>query len=96
MLNNHYEDFTDVPAEETAGFMEDIKNAMSIIKEVTGCERVNLAILGNAVPHVHAHLIPRFPSQEEFPNKSPWNDKRPLSQLLEPQLHELIQQIQSH
>jgi diadenosine tetraphosphate (Ap4A) HIT family hydrolase len=96
MLNNHYDDFTDVPTEETAAFMEDLKSAMSSIKEVTGCERVNVAILGNAVPHVHAHLIPRFPSQEEFPNKSPWNDKRPQSQLPENRLTELIQQLQSH
>jgi diadenosine tetraphosphate (Ap4A) HIT family hydrolase len=96
MLDNHYDDFTDIATKETAAFMEDIKSAMSIIKEVTGCERVNVAILGNAVPHVHAHLIPRFPSREEFPNKSPWNDKRPQSQLLENQLTKLIQQLQSH
>lgn len=96
MLNTHYEEFTDVPAEETVAFMEDIKATMTIIKNITGCERVNLAILGNAVSHVHAHLIPRFPSQEEFPNKSPWNDKRSLAPLPTEQLHQLTEQFQSH
>ena len=57
-------------------FMEDVRISIEAIKAVTGSERVNFAILGNRESHVHAHLIPRYPLVEEFPDCSPWNDTR--------------------
>lgn len=57
-------------------FMQDVNASIHAIKNATGSPRVNFAILGNRESHVHAHLIPRFPEQEEFPDCSPWNDPR--------------------
>lgn len=82
-LNEHYDAFESVPTEEVMGFMKDIQAAMAAIQAATGAARVNLAILGNRDPHVHAHLVPRFPENEEFPDCSPWNDLRPKTSLAE-------------
>jgi diadenosine tetraphosphate (Ap4A) HIT family hydrolase len=30
--------------------------------------KINLASLGNVVPHLHWHVIPRFESDSHFPN----------------------------
>lgn len=76
-LQSHYTDLTQIPEEPFNMFMADIRKAMNILQLTTKCTRVNLAILGNTVNHVHAHLIPRYPNQEENPGKSPWNDPRP-------------------
>lgn len=92
-LHHHYEDLTEVPENLMNAYMDDIRHAMKTIKNVTGCSRVNLAILGNAVPHVHAHLIPRYPEREENPNQSPWNDPR-MKNTLDPILsRNLIQEL---
>lgn len=75
-LDAHYESLEELPEDVLMSFMQDIQAAMSAIKAATGAARVNVAILGNRDPHVHAHLIPRFPGEEEFPDCSPWNDMR--------------------
>jgi histidine triad (HIT) family protein len=31
------------------------------LREVTGAEHVYAAVIGDAVPHLHVHLLPRFP-----------------------------------
>ena len=75
-LKNHYDSMEDVPMEVLMNFMQDVQAASSAIRATTGAARVNVAILGNRDPHVHAHLIPRFPDKEQFPDCSPWNDLR--------------------
>lgn len=92
-LNSHYEDMIEVPESTLNAFIRDIRQAMKAIQEVTGCSRVNLAILGNAVPHVHAHLIPRYPDAEANPNQSPWNDPRPKDVLQESVSQKIIEDI---
>jgi diadenosine tetraphosphate (Ap4A) HIT family hydrolase len=75
-LNAHYDSLEELPEDVLLDFMQDVQTAMSAIKAATGAARVNVAILGNRDSHVHAHLIPRFPAEEEFPDCSPWNDMR--------------------
>lgn len=75
-LSEHRDSFESLPMNSMLGFVRDIQIAIQAIRIVTGAKRVNVAILGNRDPHLHAHLIPRFPSQEEFPDCSPWNDPR--------------------
>lgn len=85
-LNNHYDSVEDIPEEEYFAYCADIRTMMSILRRVTGSERINMSILGNTVPHVHAHLIPRYPDMEAKPGKSPWNDPRDFSELPEDEL----------
>lgn len=80
-LNKHYDNLEELEPNELNDYMQEIVHVTKAMKKALQVERVNLAILGNTVSHVHAHLIPRYPDQEEFPNKSPWNDKRALEEL---------------
>lgn len=90
VLNDHYESFETLPPHLMALYMEDIKQSIHAIKSATGSDRVNLAILGNREPHVHSHLIPRYPEQEEFPDCSPWDDPRPKTSMTEEQVGTLL------
>jgi diadenosine tetraphosphate (Ap4A) HIT family hydrolase len=56
---------------------------------VTGAPRINYAVLSNAEPHLHAHLIPRQPASEALPSRPPWNDPRDLGPLGQEQLESL-------
>lgn len=57
-------------------FMDDVNAGMEAIESVTGAERVNMAILGNTEPHLHAHLIPRVGGGDPVPSRPHWEDPR--------------------
>lgn len=93
-LRDHYESIEELPADVTLDFFADLRLSMAAIRRATGAQRVNFAVLGNAVPHVHGHLIPRFPSEESKPQSSPWDDPRPRAKLLESKELELVALLQ--
>lgn len=89
-LREHWDSLEELPDHVALDFFADLKRSMGAIRRVTGAQRVNFAVLGNAVPHVHGHLIPRFPSEESKPQSSPWDDPRPRAKLTEDRELELI------
>lgn len=48
-------------AEEHAAFAADLKRAADAIYKATGADHMNYATLGNVIPHLHYHIIPRYP-----------------------------------
>lgn len=92
-LSEHRTSLEDVSMDSILGFMRDIQIAMEAIRLAVNADRVNVAILGNRDAHVHAHLIPRFPKLEEFPDCSPWNDRREKGVLGANDVNELKQRI---
>lgn len=48
----------DLDDETLAGLMVFAKRVARGLKEVTGCKRVGVAVLGMEVNHVHVHLVP--------------------------------------
>lgn len=80
-LNEHMTQLEELDEGLLLLFMKDSQRAIKAILKSTDAQRVNFSILGNAEPHIHAHLIPRVPELEEFPNKSPWNDSRERTDL---------------
>lgn len=49
-----------VTAEEWAAFGADLHRAQGVIQQVTKADHVNLESLGNMVPHLHWHIVPRY------------------------------------
>ena len=95
MLNSHQENLELLDAKTLNSFMSDVVESVKAIKLATGVERVNVAILGNTVAHVHAHLIPRYPALEPYPNKSPWDDTREKTQLSPEEVFNLVESIKA-
>lgn len=94
-LNTHAETIEDLSLEEANAFMADVYRVARSIKEVTNVERVNIAILGNTVPHIHAHVIPRYPENEPLPHKSIWDDTRKKTLLDENTKDEIISKLRT-
>lgn len=46
---------------ERAQLVQDVARAAEAIAAVCGPAKINYAILGNEVPHLHCHVIPRYP-----------------------------------
>jgi len=93
VLRDHYESWESLPPDLLHEFVDDSQKAIRTIENVTGSRRVNIAVLGNAEPHVHFHLIPRYPRIEPLPNKAPWEDPRPRSQLASEENERLVSKL---
>jgi diadenosine tetraphosphate (Ap4A) HIT family hydrolase len=92
-LTPHYEHLHQVPHEVLSTFMAELQTATRLLKEITAADRINVAILGNTVAHLHAHLIPRYGASEPLPEKSPWDDPRPRSPLSEEDERRLLEKL---
>ncbi|HXB97407.1 MAG TPA: HIT family protein [bacterium] len=56
---HHARELHDLDEAAFAGFTQDLRRAGRAVETATGCWKLNLASLGNVVPHLHVHLFPR-------------------------------------
>jgi diadenosine tetraphosphate (Ap4A) HIT family hydrolase len=56
----HFAEIQDIPEEDLANFIKDVQKIIKTLKEVSGAVRINIAELGNTIPHIHLHLFPRY------------------------------------
>jgi diadenosine tetraphosphate (Ap4A) HIT family hydrolase len=74
ILNAHVKEMTDLPSADQAALMQVVFAAEAALREVMQPDKINLASLGNVVPHLHWHVIPRFADDPHFPNPV-WGQK---------------------
>ena len=60
VLRRHATELFELEREERARLTEDVTDVARALKEAFDARKVNYALLGNLVPHVHWHLIPRL------------------------------------
>ena len=65
--NAHVKEMTDLAPAERSELMMTVCKIESAAREVMQPEKINLASLGNVVPHLHWHIIPRFNDDPQFP-----------------------------
>jgi len=68
ILNAHCKEMTDLAPAQRARLMEVVFGAEAILRELLTPQKINLASLGNVVPHLHWHVIPRFADDPQYPN----------------------------
>ncbi|MGH8903525.1 MAG: HIT family protein [Egibacteraceae bacterium] len=80
VLKNHYEDVLAIPESEFMDFNRGMRMVAKAIQQAFESPRINYAILGNEVPHVHWHIIPRYPDDPNW-GRPPWpiKERRRLS-----------------
>jgi diadenosine tetraphosphate (Ap4A) HIT family hydrolase len=52
---------------EQAQLMTEITRVSRAVREVTNCDKLNVAALGNMVPQLHVHIIARFRTDPAWP-----------------------------
>ena len=72
--NRHASEMTDLTYGEREHLMTLVFAVEAAIRRVMHPDKVNIAALGNMVPHIHWHVIPRFKDDVFFPG-SAWSDK---------------------
>jgi diadenosine tetraphosphate (Ap4A) HIT family hydrolase len=65
--NAHVCEMTDLDAPDRAHFMQVVYAVESALRALLLPTKMNLASLGNVVPHLHWHVIPRYADDSHFP-----------------------------
>jgi diadenosine tetraphosphate (Ap4A) HIT family hydrolase len=64
---DHVAEFSDLTMAERHVCMEAVTQVESLLRKHLRPAKVNLASLGNAVPHLHWHIVARFRWDSHFP-----------------------------
>jgi len=67
ILARHVREMTDLAPDERARLMQVVFAVEAALREALAPDKINLASLGNLVPHLHWHVIPRFRDDRHFP-----------------------------
>ncbi len=65
--NAHVAEFSDLPSDERNTCMSTVATVEQILRAHLQPTKINLAALGNMVPHLHWHVIARFDWDTHFP-----------------------------
>lgn len=65
--NEHAAEFTDLGPQDRAACMAAVAQIELLMRAHLRPDKVNLAALGNAVPHLHWHIVARFGWDSHFP-----------------------------
>ena len=65
--NAHVAEWTDLPPTERSRIMQAVAKVETVLREQLQPTKVNLASLGNVVPHLHWHVIARFDWDARWP-----------------------------
>ena len=67
ILHRHLREMTDLPHKERMQLMTVLFAVETAVRSLYQPDKINLASLGNMVPHLHWHIIPRFRDDRHFP-----------------------------
>ena len=65
---SHVAEMTDLPPESRRELMDVVYRVEAAMRQVLNPRKINLASLGNVVPHLHWHVIARFENDAFFPD----------------------------
>lgn len=78
--NRHVAEFSDLSAAERQICMHAVARVEQVLRSELQPAKINLAALGNMVPHLHWHVVARFEGDSHFP-ASVWSaPQRPVDE----------------
>ena len=82
----HVVEVVDLPTDQAHAFWQDVLNVATAIRRTFSPLKLNVEILGNTVPHLHAHILPRYRADPAAGGPLPWElilgaEARPRAEL---------------
>jgi diadenosine tetraphosphate (Ap4A) HIT family hydrolase len=65
--NEHVTEMSDLAPPQRARLLAAVNATETALREIMAPDKINLASLGNQVPHLHWHVIARFVDDAHFP-----------------------------
>ena len=72
VLRRHATELWELTREERAELLEEVTTVARALDEAYGAAKMNCALLGNQIPHVHWHIVPRR-LDDPAPREAPWS-----------------------
>ncbi|MCG3778792.1 MAG: hypothetical protein JW388_1519 [Nitrospira sp.] len=63
-LKRHATELFELTKDERAQLIEDVSLIAKILAQVYGAKKMNYELLGNQLPHIHWHVIPRLATEQ--------------------------------
>ena len=76
ITNKHIKEFSELSDEESTELMLAVKKIEKKMIEFLKPDKINIAALGNMVPHLHIHIIPRYINDPWWPGATFCDKKR--------------------
>jgi diadenosine tetraphosphate (Ap4A) HIT family hydrolase len=70
---------TELTEEETTSYWRELRLVAAAIEDVMRPVKMNYNLLGNSVPHLHTHIIPRYADDPKPGWPFPFPDPEPSS-----------------
>lgn len=74
--NAHVAEMSDLDEARRRELLEAVVRVEAVQRATLSPDKINLASLGNQVPHLHWHVVPRWRDDRHFPN-AVWGSARP-------------------
>ncbi len=96
VYGRHVTELTRLSPSETLAYHADLLRAAGAIERALHPDKMNYLLLGNTVPHLHWHIVPRFKDDPRWnePHYADWDRHRELAvRLREDEYRALIETI---
>jgi len=90
----HVATFTDLAPGELTDFWADIQDVGRAVESVFEPCHVNYLLLGNIVPHLHVHVVPRYLDDAAPERPLPWNPTPVSEELFTERFRQLREALQ--
>jgi diadenosine tetraphosphate (Ap4A) HIT family hydrolase len=93
-LKWHNEELYELSDKDRKGFLEDMSQVARVLSETFTPDKMNYELLGNGMPHLHWHLIPRFKT-DPFWGRPIWTGSRKQKRLPRAEYDRIVSQLKS-
>jgi diadenosine tetraphosphate (Ap4A) HIT family hydrolase len=92
----HVNEPTELDTAEAAGYWAEVLKVARALISVYRPLKMNYETLGNSLPHLHTHLVPRFPDDPRPGQPFPLSARQPEGRIPEPRLLAEAAELRSH
>jgi diadenosine tetraphosphate (Ap4A) HIT family hydrolase len=94
VLNRHATELFQLSPDERARLIEEVSRTARVLSEEFRALKINYELLGNQLPHIHWHLIPRLRT-DPAPLKPVWQIDHDSHSLRGPALAEVVSRLRN-
>jgi len=76
VLNDHQRELFHLPEETRAKLMEDIARVAAAIEKAFLPDKINYAMYGDTMPHIHFHVVPKYKDGDCWGSAFDFNSNR--------------------
>lgn len=87
----HYRELYEIPEKDFHGYMNEVRAVSRAVSELYKPDKLNYAVYGDGVPHVHFHIVPKYKNGVSW--GGPFDDKLPVVHLSEQEYAAQVQQL---